>query len=419
MTNKCNICGKEFKDQLALTQHTHAKHPNQAPGGAQKAKPGRRRRRRGNRAGGPGGLIQSSTIVPQPIYDVRRGSGIRKLAAGRRISPAGMSFLRCAFAPPDFSSTGVQGLPDAFSGKSVLVQYADSASLSCVAGNTTFIVLAPIPGFRHATYADSSGSFASSDQLVISPYSQTRTLMANPARMADNVTSFRVISNHIEVVCLSNATKWSGSIKVYKAYFKMSARAASGIMHVNVEGLDSLNETPPDHVLFAAKDGCYAVSYRDNIDFEFQPIIEGLDKLPDSIDTGDFGTIKASDGNGLPGLDNGMETLIIKIEGVTSDALSLNVRTWQCVEYKATPGSPIAQFVHFSPDHDPTAMELYGKIVKQLPIAVPVAENASFWERVWGITKSLLGLASKVPGPVGLIATGASAIGEGIEHIAR
>lgn len=75
----------------------------------------------------------------------RLGIG-RPVPGGRNITTAGFNFLKCAFAPPDFSSTQVTGVPDEFRGMTLLKKHAFTTSLTVAPANDYYILLLPVPG---------------------------------------------------------------------------------------------------------------------------------------------------------------------------------------------------------------------------------------------------------------------------------
>ena len=68
------------------------------------------------------------------------------------------------------------------------------------------------------------------------------------------------------------------------------------------------------------------------------------------------------------------------------------------------------QFGHDSPPNDEVALQEYRTVARSLPVAVIAAQNASMWERVKSILKSSLAMASNIPGPIGIAASGISGL---------
>ena len=58
-----------------------------------------------------------------------------QLVRGPAMTEAGMCFLKCAFAPPDFSATQVRGIPDNYRGTTLLKQHRINTTLTVSAGD--------------------------------------------------------------------------------------------------------------------------------------------------------------------------------------------------------------------------------------------------------------------------------------------
>lgn len=91
-------------------------------------------------------------------------TGMRKpgRVRGPRLTSAGVSFLKCAFAPPDFTSTGVTGIPDNFRGLTLLKKHRYNTTFNCAASNDYYIILPPVPGVAYySTYVGAGGAIPS------------------------------------------------------------------------------------------------------------------------------------------------------------------------------------------------------------------------------------------------------------------
>ena len=55
-------------------------------------------------------------------------------------------------------------------------------------------------------------------------------------------------------------------------------------------------------------------------------------------------------------------------------------------------------------------MKVYRELINSLPIAVPAADNANFWQRVLSIIRTISGVGAMIPGPYGMISSGVNTI---------
>lgn len=336
------------------------------------------------------------------------------------ISPAGMAFLKCAFAPPDFSGSNVSGYPDSYSGLSLVKKHRLTQTRTMTASTDRYFLLAPIPGIAYC-FLDKTANSAvtANDNWTAVTYPDYNSLFSGSSVTADVVTDFRYISNHIEIIPTVNQMTWTGGIQVMKCQVSMSIRpnnlagppdnlfTITGLQAVN--GFGNANQFSGPFI-----NGLYSGAYASDSSRDFSRIIEGITTMPDTIVTGDFTQINTI---AFPGLDNTFESVIVKISGIgTNTNNSFMIKTWACVEYKVVVGSVLYEYQSLSPC-DPVALELYRKIVALLPIAVTYMENENFWTRVLSIIRRVSGAMSVVPGPYGLMAGGVNAISTGLEQL--
>jgi hypothetical protein len=78
--------------------------------------------------------ITGKTAYNQTIKSMVRG-------ARATISEDGMSFLKCAFAPPDFASSNVRGVPDEYQGRSLVKKHRLVASQTFSTANMDYYYL--------------------------------------------------------------------------------------------------------------------------------------------------------------------------------------------------------------------------------------------------------------------------------------
>lgn len=358
-----------------------------------------------------GGSVNYSTMRARPEH-ITRGRDLR-------ISPAGMCFLKCAFAPPDFASTMVRGIPDNFRGMSLLKQHHFTGQATMVTGLDHYFLLCPVPGIAYFYLTLPAGTALTAANAVFLPaaYADLASLFGNENTAANTVNSFRLISNHLEIINTSNSMNWSGSITSFKLPIKHIIRYGGVDLHA-VTGLDGINSTSSNIYSAAFRDGIYTGCYNTGNDFPFIPVLEGVAtaKIPFNIQASDFGQLDCSSAGAIPGFYNDFESSIIKVTGLTTN-VSYIIKAWSCVEYTVVPSSVLYGYQSISPQCDTLALRAYREIVLSLPVAVTSRENANFWQRVLSILRTITMAGSYIPGPVGGISRGANMITNGIASL--
>lgn len=335
------------------------------------------------------------------------GGNTAKLVKGPKITQEGLAFLKCAFAPPDFSDTKVVGIPDAYRGKTLLKKHRFTASYPVDNIYDYYLLLLPTPGIAYWSCVTLKGVLPTSAS-VWTPvaYSDISQMFYNETNAADVVNSYRYVSNHFELISTTNEMSWSGSISVMKLNPALITRWGSADIY-GITGLNGTISTNAPMYSGPTKAGVYLGCYNANVDFDFQPILEGVPaaKIPYTVATGEWGQLDASSINVLPGFYNGFESALIKISSM-STLNTFVLKTWACVEYKVVPNSTLLDYTSVSPPEDYTAMKAYREIVLTLPLAVPAAMNAGFWDRVLSILRTVTGAGSFIPGPFGVASGG-------------
>lgn len=339
-------------------------------------------------------------------------TGLRRLRLSPRtgLSDAGVAFLKCAFAPPDFAVTSAVGVPDDFRGMSLTRKHRYVAPFSFTNSNDYYILLLPTPGVAYwSTFVGAGVPLTSTIVFTPTFYSDFPGMFGNsPATVSSQVTKFRFVSNHIEVIPTVNQMTWSGSITAWKMPITVIARP-SGIANntdmYTVNGLQGCNSNLTNQYSGPFIMGAYAACYSSNPIFPFQPLLENTQNIPSTLGSSDFGTLSLiPSGNGFPGLDNEFESLLVKVTGVTANESCL-LKTWACVEYQMATNSTLYEFQSLSPC-DKIAMELYREIILGLPVGVPFEQNESFWNRVLQIIHQISGAGAFLPGPYGAASRG-------------
>jgi hypothetical protein len=367
--------------------------------------------------------IVGSTAYNRTIKSMVRGSRAA-------ISEDGMSFLKCAFAPPDFANSNVRGVPDEYQGKSLTKKHrlVTSQAFSSASTDYYFLVL-PTPGYAYWTATVASGTPVLNTTVFTGvPFSDCATLFNSGGiagnSTADIVDKFRYVSNHFELVPTANQMTWSGNVQAWKfpsALFIRQNNLTSGAEAGNlwsVSGFQSLNATNADQYTGPFNLGVYAGAYNTGAKFDFSQIVEYVTSVPSTAYPllGDFGQLVATT-NGFTGFDNQFESLVVKVTGMgTNVGNTAIIKSWSCVEYQVLPGNGYYEFQSNSPC-DIVALDLYRKIINQLPPGVSFVDNEGFWQRVLQIIRQISGGMSVIPGPYGMAASGVNRISNALEQM--
>lgn len=355
----------------------------------------------------PGAVSSSTFGAPASAKRFRLRKSMLK-----GLSPQGVEFLKCAFAPPDFNVTQVHGVPDAFEGNSLVKKHKLIAPVTLAASVDTYYLLAPVPGIAYFTYSSATPPSSTTSWTGV-PYGDHLSLFGtNPTQSCDIVTKFRVVSNHLELVPTTNAMQWTGNIQAWKIPVTMIPGNSSIVTGTYttaliVQGLQGAVATNSLQYTAPFNSGVYACAYNSGAKFDFSPILENVNITATVAQApGVSGTLAGQSGIALPGFDNNFESVIVKISGVgTNINDTMIIKTWSCVEYQVSPGTSLYEFMTVSPT-DAAAMDLYRKIIRELPVAVSYYDNESFWERVLSIIRGLSSAGRALPGAYGRISGG-------------
>jgi hypothetical protein len=335
------------------------------------------------------------------------------------ITPQGISFLKCAFAAPDFDGTSVYGVPDDFGGKSLAIKHRTVIPVTFAANNDVYFMQAPVPGIAYYTCVKPAGTaLVAGDTWTPLSYPNFTNIFSTNTTGNSLTQKFRIVSNHFELVCATNNNNWTGNVQAFKIPVQMyeaQAAAAPFSNYFSMSGVGGINAADVDMYVGPFNLGTYAGAFNRGANFEFNPVLRDQVNLPIAPGPGDFTQLLGL----VPGFDNNMETLVIKVSGVgVNPNNSAIIKAWSCVEYQFTPGTVMyeSQILHCNPD--PVALEIYKKLSLELPVGVSYLDNANFWERVLKVLASLGMSLSSLPGPYGMVAGGVGTIATGIRDIA-
>lgn len=360
---------------------------------------------------------KSLTNDNSKALDVMTNRLIKRLPM--KLTPAGNGFLKCAFAPPDFLSTGVAGIPDGCETSVLLKRHRFTSTFSVPAGSTAHILLLPTPGVAYWLANTSTADIVQSTQFFAVPYADTNTFFGslNDLNYDRNATQFRFVSNHIELQSTNNMMNFAGTIRAFKPNITVVTGRAAINSTLSIAGIEGCNSTQPSSLYTSSvKDGIFAGCYSKEKTFKFSPIIPAYPTIPTAspTDTWEYGQLVYY----FAGLDNNFEAQYIRIN-VPSGAVAQDflVNTWACVEYQLQSNSTFMTHTTISPPLDNLALELYHRMKHMLPVAVTAADNDTFWERVTKLIKMLAGTAAMVPGPIGTVGTGIGMITSGLQSM--
>jgi len=341
------------------------------------------------------------------------------------ITAAGEAFLKCAYAPPDFNTDPGKGIPDEFQGKVLTRKDVLTSSQTFPAGQDTYILVAPTPGI--ACWVVNVATGASLTGAVFKPvaYPGYRSLFGDTGAVrSDNVSAFRYASTCVGIYPTSNMQQFAGSISVWKFPMELINQIVGiGTPAVPtptwvLNGTDNFSGVGYENYTDSFIKGIYSQSVCNEPVFEFKPIIEEIGSIPTGTITAaqagmysSFGTTAPATGQlvGIVGMGT-MDCILIKVATPTGAVNSAIIKNWACLEYRPNTNSALYSYAHDSPAPDVAALTAYREVAKNVPIAVPCSQNESFWRRVVSILRGGLSLTSKIPGPIGMTATGVSGI---------
>jgi hypothetical protein len=334
-----------------------------------------------------------------------------------KISTSGMEFLKCAFASPDFNLLGARGVPDNYTGQTLMYDHNLTTTVTADPDADTWYWFSPEPGVAYHRSTTPIGGL---------PVNWTTVYLPGAAELfvsgTTSVTSFRHVSLAGELICAMNDMTWNGTVQCAKVPIKYATvpelfSTSPGTSNLaQLSGFVNLNNIYQQTCYTGTtKDGVYSIATNREPTFEFTDINEPLPGDPlFQIFTDLGGGAVVSYGPTAPGTTfNGfgnLDSIFVKVS-VPADAIaqSFILRHYSCVEYTVNPQSLLAGFAHPSCPHDQNALDAYSLVANTMPTAVPSRMNNNFWKRVLNILNSAIKSASYVPGPIGMVAAGANA----------
>lgn len=346
----------------------------------------------------------------------------QKLLRGRQLSPAGVNFLKCAFAPPDFAFTGDMGIPDKSPNRRLLKRHRLVTPFTFAAGTDYYFLILPTPGVAAWSFNLPAGTVvpasAGFDAIKYSDFSSLFGAGGAAGDEADIVNAFRYVSNAFELVPTANEMTWSGSVQMWKAPIRCVSRSGlTNAQQYALTGVESVNGTNADMYVDKFTRGGYTLAAKNTAEFEWSDILENQNNLPTNVITPgvDFGRLQGGTTGSVCGIGN-MDAIVVKVSGVDADETCI-LKFWSCVEYQVNAGTAVYDYSHAGPPCDDLALELYNEIAKTLPVGVSYLDNEAFWQRVLKIIRSASGGLSLIPGPYGAAFGGVNAIATAIQEL--
>jgi hypothetical protein len=329
------------------------------------------------------------------------------------LTKAGLNFLKCAFASPDFAIDPGMGIPDNYDNLALMRKdvYTNTISFPPIvtpaAGVDYWILLMPTPGIAYWSATTVLGLFptqatvwtptynASFATLFGTPTNQGVAPTTDPVERSSNVSKFRFASNALEITPTSNFTQFAGSITVWKLPIAIgdgsnNPTATTTALTKILVGGDGLTRVAPDNKPFKFLDGAFTMAINTESEWPFEPVLSGVTRIP-AIGLG--ATTNATFGQyqgDFIGVGH-LQSVVMRVSSPIGSVNSAIIKTWSCIEYQPNPGSAFYEFAGNSPPCDPLALKMYRDIALKIPVAVSVRENDGFWaDRVLPLVRGLM-----------------------------
>jgi len=400
--------------------------------------------------------VTTTTVTSQALVPAGPNNGVvaprrrrgRRPQRGKmaRLSPAGLAFLKCAFAPPDFSIDPGMGIPDIYHGKVIPIKDCATSSLVFTPAKDTFIISSVVPGYAYFKCEVDIGTDPKT--FVGVPYPSYDTNFGGPQRDC-KYTQFRYGSTCLGLYPTSNLMQFAGSVQVWKADIRSSDNLQPSVVLTNlvkltpevkfqqcepdvcglpekyyiddpaitrysvnnlverrIMGLESITSVVPrDNYSESFIKGAY--SYAVDIDeFAWQKFTYANKFQNENHDVESTKILQWDGTRQLTGIGN-METIIMKVTTPAAAVNAATLKVWTCMEMQPKTNSALYQFATTSPSYDYPAMQAYRQVATQMPVAVPCSQNNGSWDRVKRIIGGALMIgAAATPGVGGMVAAG-------------
>lgn len=392
------------------------------------------------------GEVLSNTVTPKPAPTVALAPPLSARNKRRSVVPrnitlpeASQAFMRAAFAPFDFPSLALEGVPDNYTGPSVVKQHCLTTTISLAAGSQMNILVLPTPGIAYWTttgyvtdnwdptyFADYDSCFGEVRGTRDGTFSKFRYLGAAleirpTSAVVSNAGS--ITSARVPIAVTDRAIRDEDVAQTPTTARVLALNAQCKYIDLNPASESGYTQGPSysAHV----NDGLFTVAINDGC-WDFEKIWTGDLAVPPtdievSTTTGvEQRSFLARNGrllttnSRLVGFGH-MMAIAVTIKATS--ALTFTVLSRAYVEYMVDPFSVLYNMARPSPAVDPVALALYSRTVAVLPPGLPYSQNADFWARVWSFMKRVLGTVTKVGPMLGPYGVAASTIAEGVQQV--
>jgi hypothetical protein len=329
-----------------------------------------------------------------------------------------LAFIKAAYAPIDFNSLNVDGVPDAYTGRTMVIQACFVGTITIAANTGATYIVPPVPGVAYAFVATTTIVGSTAFRSV--NYADYGTLFPTQTDMSSVVTGFRIIGTMLEVRPQSAVTTNAGLIVVAKVPMILSideilsvpsgfAATSNGSVNYNIDltGANQAALTSGSCYTGHPNDGAYTIGLNSG-NWNFQPIWNDTGAVPatgvpayatsgSSIGTVSSQTVTPLTGQllGVSGLNipgyAPHETIVLSITNAASSALSFTIQVRQTIEYQVNPNSLLYQTAKPSPPPNPLALQVYAEVATAVPVAVEYSRNFGFWGIVVEVAAYLFG----------------------------
>lgn len=296
---------------------------------------------------------------------------------------SGAGFLKCALAASTFATDNNSGIPDSYSGKTIVKSHRITGSITMTESVDAYLLLLPTPGYAYWSATVAAGT-PPTQTTIWTGVKFTDTSTVFPSVLATtNFTQFRMISNVMELICISNATQWSNSITAWKfpTTFNVVGQTTLSANQTNLYQVNGLqNATVPPGMCFTTSQnlGLYTPCFHLSEEYIFKPVLNNC--YVNRTDSDSFGYLNSE----IYGYDHDMEGLCIRIQGSTTKFVAKN---WQCVEYQVNMSSSLYDYAKISAPKDEKALKAYHEITQNFPISFVSNDANRMWDYILKIYK--------------------------------
>lgn len=415
------------------------------PKGKAKQTKGKRKQRRQQKQKVPSVVVAKTT---QQVQKATMKSSKPKTRVGLRSSDIlDMHYAKCRLNP--FSSGGGATVPDS-SGKRVTIDHRTIQTLTIGTGGTASIwMLAtlPYPAFIKSNSAYSVNGVScvanttgnNQDWVPFEPYVEyPNNVVGTYQSLPYSAKSARFISTACKITNVSPAQSVAGYLQATPFAFGYERQTpfkeiastsvvirkssdfttggsyndAAGIGVITVDDVGSPTAIGNGSVIQHSAQGMVVMPKFVRPKHDWADVFNDT-PIPVSISSANYTGAAASlfmltPSNSYSGqpmvIDNNFEGVMININGAAGNTFSFEFIT--CVEYLIPPNSTVARFAKEADKPSPQTVDLVSNVQQSTPVAVPLAQQASWWDRFVKVAGSIGSAVKSVPHPYANVAGG-------------